>query len=143
LQTPTVFWIGREIISHLLTVHGDNDVQQTETPTAESSTCEVEMTMEKLKGHKSPSIDQIPAQLIKAECRTIYSINSIWNKEELPEQWKESLIVPIYKKGYKTDCRNYSVISVFTTTYKIVSNILLSRLTPFAEEIIGDHQHGF
>jgi len=25
-------------------------------------------------------------------------INSIWNKEELPEQWKESIIVPIYKK---------------------------------------------
>jgi hypothetical protein len=22
-------------------------------------------------------------------------INSIWNKEELPEQWKESIIVPI------------------------------------------------
>ena len=29
------------------------------------------------------------------------------------------------------------------TTYKIYSNILLSRLTPYAEEIIGDHQCGF
>jgi len=29
------------------------------------------------------------------------------------------------------------------TTYKILSNILLSRLTPYAEEIIGDHQCGF
>jgi len=27
--------------------------------------------------------------------------------------------------------------------YKILSNILLSRLTPYAEEIIGDHQCGF
>jgi len=26
------------------------------------------------------------------------------------------------------------------TTYRILSNILLSRLTPYAEEIIGDHQ---
>jgi hypothetical protein len=24
--------------------------------------------------------------------------NSIWNKEKLPQQWKESLIVPISKK---------------------------------------------
>ena len=29
------------------------------------------------------------------------------------------------------------------TTYKILSNILLSRLIPYAEEIIGDHQRGF
>jgi hypothetical protein len=28
-------------------------------------------------------------------------------------------------------------------TYKILSNILLSRLTPYAEEITGDHQCGF
>jgi hypothetical protein len=30
-------------------------------------------------------------------------INSIWNKEELPEQWKESIIVHIYKNGEETD----------------------------------------
>jgi len=29
------------------------------------------------------------------------------------------------------------------TTYKILSKILLSRLTPYAEEITGDHQYGF
>jgi len=29
------------------------------------------------------------------------------------------------------------------TTYKILSNILLSRLIPYAEEIMGDHQCGF
>jgi len=34
-------------------------------------------------------------------------------------------------------------ISLLPTTYKILSNILLSRLTPYAEEIIGDHQCGF
>ena len=30
-------------------------------------------------------------------------IISIWNNEELPEEWKESIIVPIHKKGNKTD----------------------------------------
>ena len=65
------------------------------------------MAIERLKRHKSPGIDQIPAELIKAGGRTNLSeihklINSIWNKEKLPEQWKESIIVPIYKKGDKT-----------------------------------------
>jgi len=34
-------------------------------------------------------------------------------------------------------------ISLLPTTYKLLSNILLSRLTPYAEEIIGDHQCDF
>jgi hypothetical protein len=34
-------------------------------------------------------------------------IISIWNKEDLPEEWNESIIVPIYKRGDKTDCSNY------------------------------------
>ena len=70
-------------------------------------------------------------------------IISIWNKEELPEEWKKSNIVSIYKKDDKKDCSNYREISLLPTRYKILSNILLSRLTPHAEEIIGDHQCGF
>jgi len=34
-------------------------------------------------------------------------INSIWNKEELQQQWKESTTVPVYKRSDKTDCSNY------------------------------------
>jgi hypothetical protein len=115
---------------------------------AEPSAFEVEMAIEELKRHKSRGIDQIPAELIKAGGRIIRSeihkpIIFIWNKEELTEEWKESVIVPIYKKGDKTDCSNYRGISLLSTTYKILSNILLSRLTPYAGEITGDHRCGF
>jgi len=83
-----------------------------------------------LKSHKSPGTDQIPAELIKAGGRTLrcesYKLTiSIWNKEELPEERKESIIVPIYKKGDKTDCSNYRGISLLPTMYKILSNVLL------------------
>jgi hypothetical protein len=86
----------------------------------EPSAFEVEMAIKKLKIHKSPGTDQIPAVLIKAWGKTIHSeihkpIISIWNKEELPEEWKES-IVPIYKDD-KTDCSNYRGISLLPTTY--------------------------
>jgi hypothetical protein len=104
---------------------------------------------EKLKGHKSPpGIDQTPASLIKAGGRTIHSeiykrIISFWNEEELPEEWKESIIVPIYEKNTKTDCSNYKGMSLLPIINKTLSNILLSRLTPYVDEIIGDHQFGF
>ena len=65
---------------------------------------------------------------------------SIWNKKEMPAEWKKSVNVNIFKKGDKTDCNNYRGISLLPTTYKILSNILLSRLTPYAQEIIRDHQ---
>jgi len=70
------------------------------------------MAIDKLKRHISPGTDQIQAQLIKAGGRKIRSeihefIISIWNKEEMPEEWKESIIVSIHKKGDKTDCNNY------------------------------------
>jgi hypothetical protein len=84
-----------------------------------------------LKSHKAPGIDQILAELIKAGGGTIrcaiHKLISLWIKKELPEEWRESIIVPIYKKGDKTDCNNYRGISLLPTTYKIFSNILLSR----------------
>ena len=61
----------------------------------------------------------------------------------MPEEWKESIIVPIYKKGGKTVSSNYRGMSVLQTTYRTLPNILFSRLTPYTEEIIGDHQCGF
>jgi sorting nexin-29 len=66
----------------------------------------------------------------------------IWNNEELLHQWKESLVLPIHKKGDKTECSSYRGI-LLPASYKILSNILLSRLIPYAEEIIVDHQCGF
>jgi len=43
----------------------------------------------------------------------------------------------------KTDCSNYRGIPIFQTTYKILSSVLLLKLTPYADEIIGDHHLGF
>jgi len=130
----------RNYFSQILNILGVKDVRQTEIHTAEPlvpepSAFEADLAIEKLKSHNSPVIDHIPAELIKVRCRTscleIHKlIISIWNKEELPEGWKESINVPIYKKGNKTDCSNYRRISLLQTTYKILSNILLSRVIP-------------
>jgi hypothetical protein len=78
----------------------------------EPSLVKVEIAIGKLKNCKYPGGDQILAELIKAGGETLYSeihrlICSIWNKEELPQMWKVSIIVPIHKKGDKTDCNNY------------------------------------
>jgi hypothetical protein len=123
------------------------DFRQIEVHTAEllvphPSSVEVDIAVAKLKKYKSPGGDQIQAE-DELLCSKIHElINSIWNTEKLPDQWKESIIVPIHK-GDKTDCSNYRGISLLATSYKILSNILLSRLSPYLDEIIGNHQCGF
>jgi hypothetical protein len=99
---------------------------------------EVESAIAKLKRYKSPGSDQILAELIQAGGEILRSkihnlITSIWHTEKLPDQWKESIIVPIHKKGDKTDCSNYWRISLLSTSYKILSNILLPRLSPYIQ----------
>ena len=68
----------------------------------EPSAIEFELAIEKLKSHKSPGIDQIPAELIKARGRTFHCemhklIISIRNKEKLPKEWRQLITVPIYR----------------------------------------------
>jgi hypothetical protein len=130
-----------------------NDVRQTKMQTDEPLVPEpspfvAEITTEKLKRYKPPGTDQILALLIQAGgnilCLEIQKlINYIWNREELPQQWKEYVIIPIYKKGDKTYHSNYKGISLLLTTYKILSNILLSRLTSYTDKITGYYQCGF
>jgi hypothetical protein len=131
-----------------LNVHNVSDVRQIEIHTAEPpvpgpSYLEVQISIATLKNYKSPGSDQIPAELYQAGGETLVSvihkiITSVGNKEELPDQPKESIIVPIHKTGDKTHCNNYRGISLLSTSYKILSNIL-----PYIDEIIGDHQCGF
>jgi len=85
----------RNYFAQLFNVQGVKDVGQAEIHSAEPlvpepSASEFELAIDKLKSHKSPGIDQIPAELIKAGDRTICL-------EKLPEEWKESIIVPIHK----------------------------------------------
>jgi hypothetical protein len=54
-----------------------------------------------------------------------------------------ALIVPVHKKDNKTDCSNYHGISLLSTSYKILSNIFLSRLSSYVDESIVDDQCGF
>jgi hypothetical protein len=78
----------------------------------EPSASEIEFAIGKLKRYKSPGVDQIPAELIQAGEEKLRSeihelIKLTRNKEELLHQCKESVVVPIHKKGDKTDCSNY------------------------------------
>jgi hypothetical protein len=74
------------------------------------SRLDFEIAITKFKNCKSPGSDYIPVELIQVGGETLLSaihqlINSIYNREELPNKWKESIIVSINKKSDRTDLR--------------------------------------
>ena len=65
----------------------------------------------------------------------------MWEREELP---KEAIIAVLYKgKGDVHDPNNTRGLSLLNTGLKVLSNVVLNRLQPHAERVIGEYQAGF
>jgi hypothetical protein len=65
-----------------------------------------------VKRYKTPDTDKNLAEMLQTGDNTSRSeiiklFNSIRNKEELQQQWKESITVHIYKAGDATDSDSY------------------------------------
>jgi hypothetical protein len=109
----------KNYFSQLWNVHKVSDDRQIEVRTTESSVpgpclLEVAIAVAKLKKYKSPSSDQIPSELIQTGGEMLLSvihkvINYVWNKEGLPDQWKESIIVGYH--CYQHDTKFYQITS--------------------------------
>ena len=67
----------------------------------------------------------------------------IWNKEQLPIEWHQGIICPIYKKGERTICSNCRPIMLLNIVYKIFTIILNNRLSEIVESKLSDVQSGF
>ena len=109
---------------------------------------EVKDAIRQLKNNKAAGKDGIGAELIKMGPDKLASslhrlIVEIWETEQLPEEWKEGVICPIYKKGDKLDCENYRAITVLNAAYKVFSQVIFQRLSPLASRFVGSYQAGF
>ena len=66
---------------------------------------------------------------IETAVQMLYSLFSkIWEKEEVPAQWKEGIIIKLPKKGDLRDCSNYRGIMLLSTPGKALNRILLERM---------------
>ena len=79
---------------------------------------EAEWAIAKLRNNKGVGIDGIPAELIKNGgedlTKKIFEICKwIWDNEELPQIWAQSILVTIPKKDI-LDCSNYRTISLIS-----------------------------
>jgi hypothetical protein len=101
-----------------------------------------------LDDSKAAGPDQLPPLLIK-KCSSVLCrvLNKIFNKSIesglFPTLWKASFIVPIFKKGDRSDVSNYRPICIQSCIPKLFEKILLNKIKADLALVISCHQHGF
>ncbi|XP_030751029.1 uncharacterized protein LOC115878622 [Sitophilus oryzae] len=65
------------------------------------------------------------------------------NGTDVPQEWNETYLSTIYKKGDRTKCENYRGISVTATVSRIYGKILRNRIENEYQEIEAEEQAGF
>ena len=104
--------------------------------------------MRNLKNYKTAGTDGIHPELIKCRGNKLLNIicelvRQILEEERMPEEWKETIIVPVDRKGIRDRCENYRGIALGNSAYKIVANIIMEKIKLYIEKITGEYQNGF
>ena len=91
---------------------------------------EIRRATKSLKNNKVQGIDNISAEMLKADTKLIsdklYKLfNIIWANEVLPAEWLKGLIIKLPKKGDKTECTNWRGVTLLSVPSK---NILQNHL---------------
>ena len=74
----------------------------------------------------------------------LYSLFSkIWEKEEVPAQWKEGIVIKLPKKGDLRECSSYRGIMLLSMPGKVLNRVLLERMKEAVHPKLRDQQAGF
>ena len=128
-----------------MTVFGDGVPNEGLTPAINRK--EVEVALKGMKHGKAMGPDGILVEVWKSLGEEwvdmlLDLLQKIFEQEKMPEEWRDSVIVPIFKeKGDIQDCRNYRGIKMISHTMKIWERIIDRRLRE--ETTIGEEQFGF
>jgi len=81
----------------------NKEIDETEVE-VELTTGDVKKAKRNLKNNKAAGTDGIHPELIKYGGNKLLNrmyelVRQIWEKERIPEEWKETIIVPIQKRG--------------------------------------------
>ena len=129
---------------------GQIDLNFPDMPAIDISCSGVKALIDGLDTSKAPGPDDISPKLLKlipeeaSRCLKLIFESSL-RKSEVPSDWKKALITPLFKKGAKSDPKNYRPVSLTSIPCKLLEHIIKSALYTHLDnhQIITDRQHGF
>ena len=119
------------------------------------NTCDIQenvilSAINKVKTNKTPGPDKISPRILKeAKKELVKPLSILFNKSlstrKVPDDWKLANVTPIFKKGDKSQTRNYRPISLTSVVGKLMETVLRDKVVAFLESnnIINESQHGF
>jgi len=69
--------------------------------------------------------------------------NQAWEAENIPSDWRDSIVVPLPKKGDRTVCTNWRGIALLSTAGKVLASIILNRIKEAVDRLLRQEQAGF
>ena len=103
-----------------------------------------------LDAHKPPGPDNIHGRFLKetaAEIAPLFThlFQQSLDSGEVPRAWKQALITSVFKKGDRSDPKNYHPVSLTSIVCKTMEHVLTSQIMHHLEtnNILVDTQFGF
>ena len=114
------------------------------------SVTDIEDKISELKDNSAPGPDQISGRLLKSLKTTISKpLQLIFNKslseKTAPSEWKDAIVIPIFKKGTKGSPSNYRPVSLTSIVCKIMEKLIKEKIVEHlsTNNLINPSQHGF
>ena len=111
----------KQYLNHCIQNRNGNEeeVQAEESRHERIGVEEVRCSIQRLKNRKAPGVCGITAEMPKAGGEVVVQwlhniIDLAWRSVSIPADWQKALIIPIHKKGSRTQCKNYCGISVLS-----------------------------
>ena len=109
---------------------------------------EVKWALGSITMNKANGGDGIPVELFQVLkddiVKVLHSVCwQIWKTHQWPQDWKNSVFIPIPQKGNAKECSNYCTISLISHTSKVMLKILQARLQQYVNHELPDILTGF
>ena len=110
--------------------------------------CEVKWGLECITMNKANRGDRNPTELFQIlkddAVKVLQSIcQKIWKTQQQPQDWKQSVFIPVPKEGSAKESPNYRTIAIISHASKIMLKILQAGLQKYVNQKLLDIQAEF
>jgi len=94
----------------------------------------VMQTMDKLREDKASGADElVPRFLCQLACPLTMLFNNIMKSWQVPADWKDANVVPVFKGGCRSGATNYRPVSLTSQLSKVFETIVGDQVVEFLE----------